>query len=147
MPTLAINKKAMHEYEILHEYEAGIVLSGPEVKSVRGGHVSLKGSFAVFHGDDLSLLNAHISAYKPAALKHYSPDRSRALLLHARELSHLKGKLQQKGLTLIPLRIYTKGIRIKVAIGLGRGRQQYEKREILKKRDVKRTIQTALKRR
>ncbi len=146
MPVLAINKKALHEYEILHEYEAGIVLSGPEVKSLRGGHVSLKGSFAVFHGNDLELLNTHISPYKPAAQQHYSPTRSRALLLNRKELSQLQGKLQQKGLTLVPLRIYTKGIRIKVSVGLARGRQKHEKRELIKNRDIKRTIQHALKR-
>jgi len=146
MPTLAVNKQARHEYKILETYEAGVSLTGAEVKSVRAGHINLKGCFATLKDGGLWLLNAHISRYAAAGPQPgYDPVRTRALLLHAREIGRLAGHLKEKGLTLIPLSIYTKGNRIKVELGLGRGNKQYEKREIIKKRDIDRDIRSILK--
>lgn len=147
MPTLAINKQALHDYDILQKLEAGLVLSGPEVKSVRDGHVSLKGAFATVHEGEILLTNAHISPYSHARQgREYNPTHSRTLLLSKKEIARLIGQLQQKGLTLLPLSIYTKGSRIKVELGLGRGRKQFEKRELIKKRAVTREIRHELKR-
>jgi len=147
MPTLATNKKALFDYTVLETYEAGIVLSGQEVKSVRKGHMSLKGSFALFKDTQLYLVNAHISAYPQAGkIPAYDPERSRKLLLKKKELNKLIGLLKQKGLTLVPLSVYTKANRIKVELGLCRGKQQYEKRETIKKRVTEREIRTAYKR-
>lgn len=148
MPTLATNSRAKFDYDILKTYEAGIVLTGQEVKSVRSGNVSLKGAYATIHDNELWLLNAHIGAYKKAGpLKDYEPTRSRKLLMHNREIKELIGKVQSQGLTLIPLSLYTRGRRLKVELGLGRGRKKYEKREVIKKRAVAREIRNTLKRR
>lgn len=147
MPTLATNKKAFFDYTILEKYEAGIVLSGQEVKSSRDGHINLKGSFAVFKGTELYLVNAHISLYSHAGtILSYDPEHSRKLLLKKRELHTLIGLLKQKGLTLVPLSVYTKANRIKVELGVCRGKQIHEKREIIKKRDIQREIRSAIKR-
>lgn len=147
MPTIAVNKQALHDYAILNRLEAGLVLSGQEVKSVRKGQVNLKGSYAVVTNGEIFLLNAHISPYAQAGpLPTYDPTRSRKLLLKGKEITRLIGQLQQKGLTLLPLSLYTKGTRIKVELGLGRGKKQFEKREVLKKRAVEREIRTSLKR-
>lgn len=146
MPTLAKNPRAKFDFDILKEYEAGIVLSGQEVKSVRGGNVSLKGAYATIHGEELWLINAHIGAYKKAGpLKDYEPTRSRKLLLHNREIKELLGKVQSQGLTLIPLSVYTRGRRLKVELGLGRGRKKYEKREVIKKRAIQKEIHQILR--
>ncbi|MBI4239530.1 SsrA-binding protein SmpB [Candidatus Uhrbacteria bacterium] len=147
MPIIAINKRATYDYEILEDYEAGLMLTGPEVKSARNGHINLKGSFAAFKDNELFLLNTHISPYtfaKPD--QSYDPSRSRKLLLKKKEIARLKGKLNVKGLTLLPLRVYTTKTRLKVVLGLGRGKKQFEKREIMKKRDVERQIREELKR-
>ena len=146
MPILAENKKARFDYEILETLEAGLVLQGHEVKAVRDGHVSLKGAYAVVKDGECWLLNAHISPYKKAGpLPGYDPTRSRKLLLHKKELISLLQRLQQKRLTLTPLRVYTKGRRIKLALGLARGKRVYEKRESLKQRAVDREIERSLK--
>ena len=148
MSTLAINSRAKFDYDILKKFEAGIVLSGQEVKSVRGGNVSLKGAYATLHGEEVFLLNAHIGAYKKAgALVGYEPTRTRKLLLRRREIKELIGSIQSQGLTLIPMSLYTRGRRLKVELGLARGRKKYEKREVIKKRAVEREIRTALKQR
>lgn len=148
MPTLSQNKKAFFDYVVLDEYEAGVVLSGQEVKSTRNGRMNLKGSFAVFKGTELYLVNAHISAYPQAGpMPSYDPEHSRKLLLKKSEINKLIGLLKQKGLTLVPLSVYTKGNRIKVRLGLCKGKQVHEKREITKKRMVDREIRLALKRR
>lgn len=147
MPTLSTNKKAFFDYVVLDEYEAGIVLSGQEVKSVRNGLMSLKGSFAVFKGTELYLVNAHISAYPQAGpMPSYDPEHSRKLLLKKNEITKLIGLLKQKGLTLVPLSVYTKANRIKVRLGLCKGKQVHEKRETIKKRMVEREIRSAYKR-
>lgn len=148
MPTLATNSRAKFDYDILKTYEAGIVLTGQEVKSVRSGNVSLKGAYGALHGGELWLINAHIGPYKKAGrLADYDPTRTRKLLLRSREIKELIGKVQSQGLTLIPLSVYTRGRRLKVELGLGRGRKKYEKREVIKKRAIQKELRQALKRR
>ena len=147
MPTLATNPRAKFDYDILKTYEAGIVLTGQEVKSARSGHVSFKGAFATLTNEEVWLLNAHISPYpKAGRLVAYDPTRSRKLLLHVREIKELVGKVRTQGLTLVPISLYTRGRRLKVELGLARGRKKYEKREVIKKRAVEREIRGALKR-
>lgn len=146
MPTYAVNKQARFNYEVLSSYTAGIVLLGHEVKSVRSGHINLKGSFATFKGSELYLGNAHISAYKYAGkLPNYEPERSRKLLLSKKEINKLLGKLQQTGLTLVPLKVYTSGKFIKVEVGLCKGRKKADKRDLLKKRDLDKQVRQELK--
>ncbi|NQU83197.1 MAG: SsrA-binding protein SmpB [Parcubacteria group bacterium] len=145
--SIAVNKKAYFDYEILESYEAGIVLSGQEVKSVKNNQINLKGAYVTLKDGEAYLTNAHISLYKKAgALKDYSPERPRKLLLHKKELKHLIGKSQEKGLTIIPLKVYTKGRgKIKIEIGIGRGKKKYEKRETTKKREVEREMREKMK--
>lgn len=146
MPSLAVNKKARFDYEILEKMEGGLKLTGAEVKSVKAGHVQLKGAFLHVQGGELWLKGAFISAYKPAGNPEgYSASRDRKVLVHRRELSRLVGKKSQEGLTLIPLSIYTKGNLVKLEFGVARGKKQYEKREAIKKRDVQRDIREKLK--
>lgn len=145
MSTYAINKKARFNYEILEEFEAGIVLTGAEVKSIRSGHISLKEAFATVRSGEIYLTNAHISAYKPAAGKDYEPTRSRKLLLKSDEITKLIGKSQEQGLTLVPLKVYDKHGNIKVEIGLAKGKKKYDKRETLKQREQERDIKRSLK--
>ena len=146
MPTLATNPRAKFDYDILKTYEAGIVLQGQEVKSMREGNVSLKGAYATLKSGEVWLVNAHISPYKKAgALSGYDPSRSRKLLLRTREIKELIGTLQSERLTLVPLTLYTRGRRLKVELGLGRGRKKYEKREVIKKRAVEREIREKMK--
>lgn len=147
MPLLATNKQALHDYDILSTYEAGIVLSGPEVKSVRNGSISLKGSYVSVHNSELLLLNAHIGHYPFASRKDLAdPTQSRKLLLKKSEIRHISGKLTTIGLTVVPLKVYTARNRIKIEIGIGRGRKTYEKRELLKKRSIEKEIRQRLKR-
>lgn len=145
--TLATNPRAKFDYDIIKTYEAGIILLGHEVKSVRGGDVSLKGAYAAIHNGELWLLNAHIGAYKKAGkLKDYDSTHSRKLLLKKSEFNSLIGKLQAQRLTLVPISLYAKGRRLKVELGLARGKKQYEKRESIKKRETHREIEQALRR-
>lgn len=140
----AKNKKAYFDYEILETLEAGLVLTGNETKSIRTGHANMKGSFVAFHKDEAYLTNMHISKYKySGSLPNYVPDRSRKLLLKAKEISYLRWKSQEKGLTIVPLSLYTKGRRIKVEIGVARGKKKYDKRESLKRRDLDREARRA----
>lgn len=148
MPDLAYNKLAKRDYDILETFEAGLKLTGQEVKSVRASHMKLQGAYVTIARGEVSLIGSHIPAWKPAGpLPSYDPSRSRKLLLHKREVSYLIGKSDTKGLTLVPLRVYTRGSKLKLEFGIGRGRKEYEKREIIKKRDIDREIRTALKRR
>lgn len=141
MPTLAINKKARHEYQVIDKFEAGIALTGAEVKSVRAERMNLTGAYVSIASGNAILVGAHIPRYPQAGKQpDYDPDRTRRLLLHQRELAKLAGKMEQKGLTLVPLSVYTKGPFIKLEIGLARGKQQFEKRDTLKKRDLDRDI-------
>ena len=146
MSTYARNKKASFNYEVLKKIEAGIQLYGYEVKAVRKGSLDLTGAFVVLRGEEAYLTNAHISPYQPANIpKNYTPERSRKLLLRKKELRSLIGTAQQKGLTILPLRMYNKGDKIKVEIGIARGKRKYEKREILKKRAAQREIEKRMK--
>ncbi len=146
MPYLAKNERAFFDYHIIERFEAGIVLSGAEVKSAKAGSLTLKGSFAHLHNGELWLDNMHISPYPPAgSSSDYDPRRPRKLLLKKGEIARLVGKLKEKGLTIVPLGVYTKATRIKIEIGLARGKKQYEKREIIKKRDIEKEIRTQLK--
>lgn len=152
MSVLAVNKKASFDYKILETYEAGLVLSGPEVKSVKAGHISLKESFIDVLSQsahpELYLLKAHISPYQPAGkMDEYNPVRPRKLLLHENEIIHLISKKQQVGLTLIPIKIYTKNSFIKLEFALAQGRKKYDKREVIKKRDVERSLRILTKKR
>lgn len=142
MTVYATNKKARFDYAILDILEAGIVLSGSEVKAVRNGHINLKGAFVTVYGNRAELLNAYIGPYKYAAQKEtYDPTISRKLLLHQREIAYLQGKKQEEGLTIIPLSVYTKGRQIKVEIGIAKGKKLYDKRESIKTRDLNRQLQ------
>lgn len=153
MPTLAINKKANFDYKILEKYEAGLKLLGHEVKSIKTGHISLKGAFVVLKQAQVRnkqpeayLINAHIPLYKFAGqMKNYDPYRSRKLLLKKSEIKRLIGKKKEQGLTLVPIRLYTKHGLIKLEFGLGQGKKKYDKREDIKKRDLDRKIRTLTK--
>jgi len=146
MPILATNKKANFDYEILEKQEAGIELKGHEVKSVKQGSINLKGAFVSFYQNQAWLNNAHISKYKQAGnLKDYDPTRRRKLLLHRKQIKYLLGKSQEKGLTIIPLSVYTKDRLIKLEIGIGKGKKKYDKRETIKKRDIEREIARKIK--
>jgi len=144
-----INKNAHFSYEILDAFEAGLVLLGHEVKSIKSGQMSLKGAYISLTHEpkpELFLVNAHVSPYKNAGpLPDYVPTRPRKLLLDKRTINSLIGKLEQKGLTIIPLKVYTKRNLVKIEIGLARGKKLYEKKESIKKRDVDREIRRTLK--
>ena len=146
MADLTINRRATFDYEILETYEAGIELRGFEVKALRNGHAQLLGSFIVTRNGEAWLTNATISPYQPRnAPKDHDPARPRRLLLHRRELKELIGKSAQKGLTLVPLRIYTKGSRIKIAFGLARRKKKRDQRERIREREDAQKIDRALK--
>jgi len=146
MGVLAYNKKAKFDYQILDTLEAGLVLTGQEVKSIRAGHASLQGAYVTFHQNELFLINANIPAYKMAGpLPNYDPTHSRKLLLNKKEIHYLSVKLQQLGLTLIPLSLYTKHKKIKLELALAKGKKKFDKRRTIKERDEKRNVQRALK--
>jgi SsrA-binding protein len=135
------NKKAFFEYEITNRVEAGVVLTGAEVKSLKGGHAKLDGSFVRIIGSEGYIVNAQIFPYTAARPEGYDPRRTRKLLMHKREILSLKSKIEGANLTLIPIRWYTKGPLIKLEIGLARGKKQYEKREAKQKEDQKRELE------
>lgn len=137
---IATNKKARHNYHIDAEFEAGIVLVGSEVKSIREGRVSFKDSYADIKRGEVFLRQLHISPYKYAYNANHEAMRTRKLLLHKYEIGKLIGKTKEKGYTLVPLKIYFKNDKIKVLIGLGKGKKLYDKRESIKERDVKRDL-------
>lgn len=146
MPTLAINKQAKRNYDLIEEFEAGLILSGAEVKSMKLGHVQLKGAYVTIRDGELWIRNMHVSKYKKAGEQPmYNPTRDRKLLVHRRELRKLVGKKSSEGLTLVPISVYTKGDLVKLSFALARGKKKYEKREDIKKRDVQRKIQEELK--
>ncbi len=145
---VAVNRKAYHDYFIEEEYEAGIVLTGSEIKSVRAGRVNLRGSYARVQNDELWLFDAHISPNdQTGALFQHDPTRPRKLLLHRREINRLLGKLEQKGLTLVPLDIHFKHRRAKLKLGLARGKKLYDKRATTAERESQRQIERVLKER
>ncbi len=142
-----INRRARHEYHILETYEAGMILTGPEVKSIRAGQANLAEAHCIIRNERVLLIGCHISPYKPAAMNNpKEPARSRELLLHKKEIHRLLGKLKEKGLTLVPLKLYfnERGY-AKLEIGLGRGKKLYDKRQDKKERDIKRDLQRRYK--
>jgi len=142
---IATNRKAFHDYHILETMEAGIVLVGTEVKSLREGRANLKDSFGRIKDGEAYLCNVHISPYEKASIHNHDPRRTRKLLLHRRELNGLIGRVVEKGLTLIPLKLYFKHGKAKVELALAKGKRQYDKREALKARAHEREMATAMK--
>ena len=140
-PVFSENRKARHDYTVLETIECGIVLTGTEVKSVRHGEVSLAGSFAVVYGDELWLQGADIAAYKFGNRFNHEPKSRRKLLAHAKEIRDLKLKTEAKGLTLVPLKIFLKHGRIKVDLGVCRGKQAHDKRDALKQKALRRDLE------
>jgi SsrA-binding protein len=142
---VATNRKAYHDYNILETYEAGIALLGSEIKSVRASRVSLGEAYVRAEGGELWLVGAHIARYEAASYMGHEPTRPRKLLMHRKEIRNLTGKLAEKGLTLVPLRLYIKERTAKLEIGLGRGKKLYDKRESIKRRETEREIERTLK--
>src|SRR5438874_10682568 len=143
---VATNRKAFHDYAIEEKLEAGIVLKGTEVKSLREGQVNLRDSYASVDHGELVLHHCHISTYSHGNIMNHDPVRPRKLLLHRKEISKLLGRTQQKGLTLVPLRMYfNAGGRAKVELGLGKGKHDYDRREDIKGREVRRDVERAMK--
>lgn len=141
------NRKAYHDYSIEETTEAGIQLLGTEVKSLRDGKANLSDSYVLIKDSEMFLFNCHISPYSHGNIMNHDPLRTRKLLLHKKEIGRLMGKARQKSFTLIPLKIYFKGSYAKVEIGLAKGKKVYEKREAIKEREAKRTIERAMKNR
>jgi len=145
MKVLAENRKARFDYEILERFEAGMVLIGQEVKSIKSGRMSLKGSYVVLRGEEPYLIGANVPPYQPKnAPPDYEPERSKKLLLTKSEIKHLIGKTKEKGLTLVPLRVYTKRGKVKLEFGIGKGRKKADKRELIKKREAERELKREL---
>ncbi|OIN96777.1 SsrA-binding protein [Candidatus Desantisbacteria bacterium CG1_02_38_46] len=142
---IAVNRKAYHNYFILETYESGLVLTGGEVKSLREGKVNLGDSFGRIEKNEAFLYNMHISPYFYDAKEEYDPLRTRKLLFHREEINRLIGKINQKGLTLIPLKLYFKKGRAKIELGLAKGKKLHDKREVLKKKADKREIDRAMR--
>ncbi|MBN2425222.1 MAG: SsrA-binding protein SmpB [Calditrichaceae bacterium] len=138
---VASNRKARHDYEIINSMEAGMVLQGTEVKAVREGRVNLTDSYARFRKGELWLIGLHISPYTKSAVQNHDPLRDRKLLLHKQELKKLFRQVEEKGVTLIPLKVYLKRHLVKIEIGLGRGKRKYDKRAAIAERDSKRDLE------
>lgn len=143
--TLATNRKAYHDYFVEETYETGIVLTGTEIKSIRAGRVNLRDSYAQIKAGEVWLQNAHISPYEHGNLANHDPKRPRKLLMHKREILRLQSTVQERGYTLVPLKIYLKHNRAKVELGLARGRKLYDKRAAIAERDTDRAMRRALK--
>jgi SsrA-binding protein len=142
---VAVNRQAYHDYFVDETYEAGIALRGTEIKSIREGKVNLRGAFARVKNGEVWLEGSHIAVYAQGTYMNHEPLRNRKLLLHRREINHLIGKVQTKGLTLIPLKLYLKGDHAKVEVGLCRGKKLYDKRDAIKERDAQREIERAVR--
>jgi SsrA-binding protein len=144
---IAENRRARHDYHLLDRYEAGLVLTGTEVKSLREGRATLQRAFADVRGGELWLVGAHIAEYTQGNLANHDPDRDRKLLLHAREIASLIGKVQERGLTLVPTKLYFKNGRAKVELAVARGKERHDKRRDIAKREAQRDMERALRRR
>ncbi|RIK96522.1 MAG: SsrA-binding protein [Proteobacteria bacterium] len=142
---IATNRRALHDYEILEKVEAGLVLLGPEVKSLREGKANLSDSYAVLRGGEAFLLNAHVSPYDKAGRDNPDPRRERKLLLHRSEIVRLAGKVAERGLTIVPLALYFKNGRAKVELGLARGKRMHDKRETIRRREEEREMERAVR--
>ncbi|OGZ22127.1 MAG: SsrA-binding protein [Candidatus Nealsonbacteria bacterium RIFCSPLOWO2_12_FULL_39_31] len=146
MEIFSENKKAYFNYEIKEKFRAGVVLTGQEVKSIRLGRISLAGSYVVFKDSQIYLIGAKIPAYQPKnASANYNPERPRKLLLNKSEINYLIGKSSEKGLTLIPIKVYTENAKIKLEFGIARGKKKYDKKETIRKREDRREINAELK--
>jgi SsrA-binding protein len=146
MKIVTTNRRATHDYEILERFEAGIVLEGSEVKSLREGQANLKDSFAWVQRGEVFLVGAYIAPYSFARDGGHAPERDRKLLLHRSEIDHIASKLAEKGLTLVPMKLYFKDGTVKAELGLGRGKNTVDKRQSLKERESKREMERALRR-
>jgi SsrA-binding protein len=144
---IAENRRARYDYEFLERLEAGVVLSGSEVKSAREGHVQLGGSYADIREGEAWLIGASIAEYPQAGTFGHDPDRERKLLLHRREIDSLYGKVRERGLTLVPTRMYFKDGKVKVELAVARGRERVDKRRVIAERDAQRQVERALRRR
>ena len=144
---IAENRKAFHDYHILHTYEAGIVLLGTEVKSIREGRVNLRDSFGRVEAGEVFLYNVHISSYSHRGYADHEPTRRRKLLLNKSEIRKLIGKTVERGMTLVPTRMYFRNGRVKVAVGLAKGKKTYDKRETIRRREAERETRAAIKER
>jgi SsrA-binding protein len=142
---ISINRQAYHDYYVEQTVEAGISLMGTEIKSIRDGKVNLRGSYAIARDGELWLENSHIAIYEHGSRYNHDPMRSRKLLLHRREINQLLNKVATKGMTLVPLKLYLKGGRAKIELGLCRGKKLYDKREAIAERDAKREIERAVR--
>jgi len=142
---VATNRKASHEYHLLERFEAGMVLTGSEIKSIRAGQISLKEAYIHVHNGEAWLVDCHIAPYEQAGIHNHEPRRERKLLLHRKEIKHLKDQVQQKGLTIIPLRAYLKSGLAKIEIALAKGEKLYDKRQAIKKRDTQREIERQIR--
>jgi SsrA-binding protein len=140
---IATNRKARHEYEVLDRFEAGIALLGPEVKSLRAGKASLTDAYAAIRGREVFLVGVHIGPYPQAGRANAEPRRERKLLLHRAEIERLRGRVAERGFTLIPLQLYFKDGRAKVELGVARGRRRYDKREAIRRRETDRELRRA----
>jgi len=145
MKTISFNRKAYHDYTILESVEAGIVLTGTEIKSIRAGRVNIRDAYAHPQGGELWLYNAHIARYEAGSRDNHEPTRPRKLLLHRRQINELASKVTQKGFTLVPLKLYLKKGVAKVELGLVRGKKHYDKRESMASRQAERDMERAMK--
>ena len=142
---LATNRKAFHDYEVEETFEAGIALTGTEIKSVRAGSVNLRDSYVQVRNGELWLMNVHVAPYQPASRQNADPYRDRKLLMHRKEILRLFSHVKEKGLTLIPIKLYLKKNRAKLEIGLARGKKLYDKRDAIAKRENEREMQRSVK--
>lgn len=139
------NRKAKYDYQILETIEAGIVLTGTEIKSIRNGKANLKDSYATIKNGEAILLNMHISPYEQGNIFNHNETRTRKLLLHKKEILKLRDKIQTEGYTLVPIKLYFKGSLAKILLGIAKGKKTYDKREAIKKRDIERDIKARMK--
>lgn len=144
---VATNRRASHKYELVDRFEAGIELQGSEVKSLREGKAQIGDAYASIEGGEVWLRNAHIPPYAPASGQNHDPERPRKLLLHRYEIERLVGRLQRKGLTMVPTRIYFKGPRAKVELALARGKEQRDRRREIRDRDIQREVEREVRHR
>lgn len=141
-----VNRKARYDYQIFEKIEAGIVLTGTEIKSIRQGKANIKDSYAIVRNNEVFLLNMHISSYDQGNIFNHDEIRTRKLLLHKKEILKFRDKIKLEGFTLIPLKLYFKRGKAKIELGLAKGKKNYDKREAIKKRDIQRDIKSRLKR-
>ena len=145
--TITVNRKAYHDYHILENIEAGIVLKGTEIKSIREGKVNIRDAYAKPERGELWLFNAHVASYQAGSHYNHDPNRVRKLLLHRKQIDYLSSLASRKGLTLVPLKLYIKKGVAKLDLGVGRGKRAYDKRDVIARRETERVIERSLKRR